>query len=286
MASPPPRSRRVRWPPLLIAAALWLGLPLHGCWEAGITGVEKVLTAFALPVGLLWNVAVLATLWRWYRGRLRAAVGSFLMVLAIGLIGNGYVGGLLAWLIEPPRSDWTLEQDGPFDAIVLLGGSTRHAPGTPPELNDDGQRLFYAAQLYHAGVTPRIIATGGGSVFDPRALPYARHSRILLEAVGVPSEAIVEVGGVNTRQEMRDLTQWFEVQGDSAPQDVGLITNAAHVPRAMRLARRHGLDFEPLPCAHRGGFGDWRPTSLIPTASGIERTTDACYEILARLAGQ
>jgi uncharacterized SAM-binding protein YcdF (DUF218 family) len=153
-------------------------------------------------------------------------------------------------------------------------------------LNDNGQRLFYAAQLYHAGATPRVIATGGGSVFGARTLPYSRQSRVLLESVGVAPEAIVEVGGVNTRQEMRHLSQWFEDQGDSAPKEVGLITNAAHIPRAMRLARRHDLDFEPLPCAHRGGFGRWSPTSLIPTASGIERTTDACYEILARLAGQ
>ena len=44
-----------------------------------------------------------------------------------------------------------------LDTTVLLGGSTRVDRRGIPELAIDGQRLFYAAQIYHAGKTKEIL---------------------------------------------------------------------------------------------------------------------------------
>lgn len=276
---------RGRWIPIAVGTAFWIGLPALGFAERGRTGLEKVLTAFAMPVGLIWSLLLFVTLWQWFHGRLNSAILSGSFVLLLGIAGNGHIGGLLCLSVEAQREP-KMQTVTPFDAVVLLGGSTKMSPSRPPELSDDGQRLFYAAQLYHLRKTPKIIATGGEAIFSTAALEISAQSRVLLESVGVPKSAIVEIGGVNTREEMKHLRSWLDGQGAAAPERVGLITSAAHLPRAMRLADRQGLSFHPLPCAFRGGLGPWAPTTLIPTVNGLESTTVACYELLAAMAGQ
>lgn len=273
-------------PPAILAAVWWIGLPAWGAIAGGSSGLEKVLTAMAMPVAAVFNVLLLIVLVSWHTRDLRTARIAAIPLLLLGILGNDHVGGLLCWIVEPPRPLTGPPAVPRYDAIVLLGGSTRMSDPYTPALAPDGQRLFFAAQLYHRGVTPRIVATGGGLVFDEDDLSYSTQSRRLLESVGVPPEAITEIGGINTREEMRELRRWFETQGDATPDRVGLITNAAHIPRALRLAERQGLHFTPLPTAHRGGFGEPSPNSLIPSEHAIERTAVAWYEILAQLAGQ
>lgn len=285
---PPPRrwGPMRRWGPILLGSIWYIGIPLQGLLAGGATGLEKTMTAMVMPLAFAWNLLLLLALWQWFRGNLRSATAFAIPVLLLGILGNGHFGGWLCWLVESPRPELQVEQEAVFDAIVLLGGSTRMADETMPELGSDGQRLLFAAQLYQQAATPRIIATGGGVVFGEAALPFSTQSRLLLESVGVPAEAIIEVGGINTREEMQHLRRWFDEHSPDTPMRVGLITNAAHLPRALRLAERHGLSFVPLACAHRGGFGDWTPTTLIPSDHALQRTAVAWYEILARLAGQ
>lgn len=273
-------------PPVILAAAWCIGLPAWGAIAGGSSGLEKVLTAMVMPVAAVFNVVLLIVLVSWHRRDMRTARIVTIPLLLLGILGNGHVGGLLCWIVESPRPLGGPPAVPRYDAIVLLGGSTRMSDPQTPALASDGHRLFLAAQLYHRGVTPRIVATGGRLVFDEDVPMYATQSRRLLESVGVPPEAITEVGGINTRAEMQELRRWFDAQGDATPDRVGLITNAAHIPRALRLAERQGLHFIPLPTAHRGGFRGPSPTSLIPSEHAIERTAIAWYEILAQLAGQ
>ena len=51
-----------------------------------------------------------------------------------------------------------------YDAIVVLGGSI--GPAVPPlrpdpQLYDSSDRVWHAARLFHRGVAPRIIVSGG-----------------------------------------------------------------------------------------------------------------------------
>jgi hypothetical protein len=82
------------------------------------------------------------------------------------------------------------------------------------------------------------------------------------------------------------LAQYFADNSLAPDQQVELINNAAHLPRAMRLAQREGLNFNPLPYAHYRQAWYFEPVRIIPTVRGIFTTTTACYEILARAAGQ
>jgi len=70
---------------------------------------------------------------------------------------------------------------------------------------------------------------------------------MILEALGVPPQAIEQCGGANTSEELTHLAQLIK-PGERA----GLVTSAWHLPRALRLAGRHGLQLEPVPADFQG----------------------------------
>ena len=113
----------------------------------------------------------------------------------------------------------------------------------------------------------------------------AQQAKQLLISIGVPADRIDVSTGNNTREEIRELATYFQQDGQGGKR-IGLITNATHLGRAMRLAKKSNLKLEPLPCVYRGGPVQLTLLNLVPCASGLYANTDACYEWLAKLAGQ
>ncbi|MEM1225793.1 MAG: YdcF family protein [Planctomycetota bacterium] len=190
----------------------------------------------------------------------------------------------------------TWDEDQSLDAIVVLGGATRTvAPGLV-EVLDDGERIVSAAQTWHAGRCRLIIVTGStttnesyGHVSHPRD-----ESRALLESLGVPSDRIVAIEGVDTAKEMQSLKAFLVDPPKQCPiplggsSRIGLITSAFHMPRAIRLAKRHELDLIPLPCAFRQNDlrRSWVPADCHPRAGQLRKMQIVIKESLARLAGE
>ena len=278
--------RSLRYGLTVVACIIWIGLPVWVLSDLGIGGLEKLLTAYAMPVGLIWNLLILSSLASSYHHKTSQAMGYLGFAIMIYLFGTVPLGWSLSRLIEPDIPT-VFPSEEKYDAVVLLGGSTRQK-GEVAELASDGQRLMLATQLYHAGRTRHIIATGGLPVVALQDMPHSEQSRRLLQSVGVPADAITTLGGENTREEMARLAQHFSTGAQSlADSQVGLITNAAHMPRAIRLAGRSNLDFIPLPCVfNSSGSIEVSIFNMIPSAHGLLVSTTACYEILARLAGQ
>jgi uncharacterized SAM-binding protein YcdF (DUF218 family) len=135
-----------------------------------------------------------------------------------------------------------------YDSIVVLGGGiTPAAPPFQPEpdLGDSADRMWYAAQLYHRGLAPRIIVSGGGFLAANNGGPAtteAEAMRRFLKDLGVPDSAIVDEGtSVNTIQNIERVKEMMKGAR------VALVTSAYHMPRAMRLARRYQLDAVAFP---------------------------------------
>ena len=164
-----------------------------------------------------------------------------------------------------------------YDVIVVLGGGIGSA--TPPEvphphLTDSADRIWHAARLYHKGVAPRIVASGGGGGSD---MSEAEAMRIFLTALGVPSEAIVMEG--NSLNTIENIRQVRELVKDKR---IALVTSASHIPRAMRLARTAGLNASAFPT-------DWIPSGAsmpswqnwVPSLGALSVSSLALVEILA-----
>ena len=152
--------------------------------------------------------------------------------------------------METPFAKIQPLKEEPFDAVIVLGGGGSIGANGRFQGNGSGDRMILAAQLYHAGITPKLICTGkrmttmDGNGPDPSAI-----SLDLLVGMGVPEDAIERLGGHNTSEEMQNLKKRF---GDDQFR-VGLVTSAWHLPRALRLAQANGLNPAPLPADFMAG---------------------------------
>ena len=163
-----------------------------------------------------------------------------------------------------------------YDAIVVLGGGIGPAmpPGVPePYLTDSADRIWHAARLYHRGLAPRIIASGGGAA----EMSEAEAMRQFLTDLGVPAQAIVlEANSLNTIENIRHVRTLVK---DGR---VALVTSATHMPRALRLARTAGLNVAAFPtdwsssAEDRASWENW-----LPSLGALSDSTIALKEILA-----
>ena len=141
------------------------------------------------------------------------------------LAGVVYLG-LVAWVWRQSRRD----QRRPVDAIVVLGAA--HYNGRPsPVLK---ARIDHALSLYHLGLAPRVIVTGGTHPGDSESEARVQH-RYLAQA-GVPDSAVVELPqGQSTEASMTALGEWARGGGIES---VLLVSDGFHLGRLRLEASR------------------------------------------------
>lgn len=213
----------------------------------------KILTWLASPIGILSACSLLAAALL----ALRKAPATRLLVVTIG------VSQLLlfAWppvatqlsqrLEDKARTLQAQNTGGPYSAILLLGGGMEPAlpdNQTPANAHEAFDRVIHAARLYHQGLAPLIVASGGTSLSDryPQAESEAQAMQAALILMGVPQRAIItEDQSLTTRQNMglnAELLKTQRIEGKLA-----LVTSGTHMPRAAATAKRTGLDVDSYP---------------------------------------
>lgn len=133
----------------------------------------------------------------------------------------------------------------PADAIVVFGARA-YADGQPSTALAD--RVSTACDLYHRGLAPRIIFSGGpgdGAVHETESMRrFAIH-------LGVPNRAIdVDEHGLNTRATAEQTSHFFAT---SNIHRVLAVSHAYHLPRVKLAYQRAGYDVLTVP-AHEQYF--------------------------------
>ncbi len=134
----------------------------------------------------------------------------------------------------------TAEEVEPRETALVLGAKIR-APGEPTALLAD--RLDTAAELLRLGKVERLLLSGDGSAGRPDEVEAMRR---YLVSLGVREEALVL-----DRQSARTLASLVrarDVFGERAPI---VVTSPFHLPRALYLAKRVGLEALGVPAAPR-----------------------------------
>lgn len=167
----------------------------------------------------------------------------------------------------------------PGRTIVALGSGEMTTPnGTPaPRLDGNGwERLHGAVRLQ--GRTGGAMVLAGGPGREPQASLAGQMGQVA-EQMGVPPEAITLATGSRTTRE--DLLAARAVLPGAQPK-IWLVTSAIHMPRALAVARRVGLDAKPFPVGHRQiRQVTWR--SWLPDNAAPERMAMALHEVIGRL---
>lgn len=168
----------------------------------------------------------------------------------------------------------------PLQLVVLLGGGVESrfdGYRDLPDLNDAGDRIWVASRLVKTNLASKVLVSGGLISGDSRAETESASMRLLLEELGVSPEAIIEENRSRSTLE----NAWYARQlldAEGLPLRVGLVTSAFHMPRAVVLFERSGLQVTPFLADIRIVPERKLTWQLLPKASALERSTIALKE--------
>ena len=242
---------------------------------SGKSAAEKLLTTMVQPL-FIAIVTVLAIGIMLLRREERRA-GAILICGAclMWVVSTPFFGSRLIDVWEASIESSTPTANEPFDYVIVLGGGTSVAPDGRPQFSSAGDRVGYAARLYLTGIAKHLVATGdnlqlAGSLsgsFQPKDDP-STHTKQIWMGLGIPVEVISELAGQNTFAEMASLKEHPEYwQGKRC----GILTSAFHLPRAMKLAERVGVQAIPIAADHRTSTGPVTFNHFVPETEGLVR---------------
>ena len=247
--------------------------------------LSKFLPPLIYPVGLACLLILLALFIRRLKWQKALLVLAFL-VLFLG--GNRWISKGLAQSLE-----WRyLPSPTPLkaDAIVILAGDLRAAdyPSQMPQLGESGDRVIYAAHLYHQGAAPLVIYSGGSIDWLAATSGTQRDITSLLKLMGVPAtDQLFEFESRNTYESALACRELFREMGI---QRVILITSASHMPRSVGVFERQGIEVIPAPTDYSVTQANWvqfrdaglgtHLIYLFPSADNLNTTTSVLKEYI------
>jgi uncharacterized SAM-binding protein YcdF (DUF218 family) len=247
--------------------------------------LQKTLALLAMPAGFLWLLLLLACLFCFRRRQ--KALGVFLLAIALlyACAGSIHFGALLTARLESPIHPVDPAVAGPFEAVFVLGGGSDEDPSGRPELGSSGDRIRLAASLWHLGRTRLLVASGMSRDSLRGVRNDGAETRRLWRELGVPDSAILVVNAPCwvTRDE---IAAYRSLQARHGWKRMALVSSATHLPRALALARRVGLEVTPLGADWRGRPRAFQFQDLVPRAEGFLDVQRACWEYLGRWVGR
>ena len=265
-------------------------IPIAGIWLFyDRMAAEKIATSLAMPCGIIWYLLSCSIFMARAAGVPKLTWSLIVIWLIFTGLGNSSLAKLVSYSLEEPYAKINPLEQQPFGYVIVLGGGASEGANYRNQGNGSGDRLILAAQLYHAGVTRKLICTGQRIIsMDASSMDTSERSRDILIRLGVPQTAIEICGGRNTSEEMQSLGKRFF----SSAERVGLVTSAWHMTRVLRLAER--CNFSPLPLPADFTI---RPMStevtvgefiqgLIPQSGNFATFTTLAREYLGILAGR
>jgi vancomycin permeability regulator SanA len=141
-------------------------------------------------------------------------------------------------LLQMATFGWT-DFSRPADAVVVFGARA-YADGRPSLALED--RVRTAIELYHAGLAPRLVFSGGPGDGEHHEVDVMRR---LAVAAGVPPGAIeLDYVGLDTASTVRNTTARFR---DEGIERVLAVSQWYHLPRIKMTYARAGLDVLTVP---------------------------------------
>ena len=231
-------------------------------------------------------------------GRVTARAVVLLVSLSVILRRRGpALIGLIMLLVcaLPMTADqlWeTLEADYPHrsiestenaDAVVVLSGMLEWLEtedSVVPQWGEATDRLFAGVDLLNAGKAPLIIFTRGQypwADLPPEGEQLAKRAI----SMGVQDTRILLTGiATNTADEAGEVKSVMDLGGMKR---IILVTSAFHMPRARMLFERAGIESVPYPTDFRSAARPSNWLNLVPSADGLDRTSDAVREFIGRI---
>lgn len=245
---------------------------------------KKIVPLFIFPVPLCLELLLLGLALLWFTRRQRAGkilvtAGTVLLLI----LSYSFLPNLMLRPLEqryPPVLDPAASQIGPKEVqakyIVVLGGGHTSDPKLPVSSQvgpESLYRVLEGVRLYKATPSRKLILSGGG-VFDPH--PEAETMSRIALIMGVNPNDIIKESASRDTQEQAQL-----IKSMVGRDKFFLVTSASHLPRAMALFHKQGMDPVAAPVGHLvRRASQWSPGNFFPTSGGLYQTEIALHEYL------
>ncbi len=255
--------------------------------------VVKFLTWAASPLGFLIFCVIIGLIVRYvFRRRMPSQILIGLGLIQLIIFSSPLVAEGLLGRLETEARKLATQTQGPqqildgrkYRAILLLGGATLPAspPDRPhPDLLGSADRIWHAARLFHNGVAPQIILSGGKrpGLEGRQVQSEAEGMAQLLRDLGVPQTAMILEDQSRTTRENAERVR--SIVGEGA---VAVVTSAFHTPRAISALRAAEINATAFPTDFRV-VPQVEPLwiRLLPSAGALQDSETALKEYLALL---
>jgi uncharacterized SAM-binding protein YcdF (DUF218 family) len=217
--------------------------------------LKKVISFFLMPLPIAMAL-ILMVLWFIYKKQIKkATIYTSITFLWILLISSSPVAN---FLMKPLVQSYHQLKKIPNNVqyILLLGGDREH-------------RAWEAIRLYQQNKNLKIITSGYSLIGASDAQITAK----MLEDAGVKKEQIFSQNKAkDTKEEAIALKKRIKNK------PFILVTSAYHMPRAMKLFQKEGLNPIPAPCND-----DYLYDKSIIHAKQIRKTEQALHEYIGLL---
>jgi uncharacterized SAM-binding protein YcdF (DUF218 family) len=244
--------------------------------------LKKILAALILPpAGLillalfgLWLMRSKSRCWRHGGAALATLALASLLLLSLPVVGNALMAPLEP---NPPITPGQLRH---VQAIVILGGGSYFAA---PEYGGDTvshytlERLRYGARLGRESSLPLLVT--GGAPFGGRA--EAESMREALERDFGVKVRWVESAARDTAENARLSAPLLKAAGVTR---IALVSHGWHLPRAIELFEKQGIEVTPAPTAFSTGspslLEDLLPGGLVTSRLALREYLGQLYNFL------
>ena len=147
-----------------------------------------------------------------------------------GLIAGIAIAGYTAYRIWDQGNR---DERPPVDAIVVMGAAQYDGRPSPVF----AARLDHAIELFHAGIAPRLIVTGGKREGDRTT--EAASARIYAVQHDVPDEAILAED--TSRTTLQSIRRVAGIMRDEEIDSAVFVSDPSHMLRVLRMASDEGI---------------------------------------------
>ena len=240
--------------------------------------LKKIVGSLIMPLVAVQFLLILGLVFLF---RKRPALGRTVILaatLVLYLFSLSPVADLMARPLEeayPVARPDLLPQD--LAAVVVLSGGVLDRRDLPPAARLGGdtlQRTLEGVRLWQARPRAKLILCGGEWSARPGVPTPAESMAEVAESLGVDRALIVrEEVSRDTYENAREAAKLMD--GSSFV----LVTSARHLPRAMAIFRKLGLEPIPAPTDHKiRAFG---PDKIwMPGLGGLASTQESLHEYL------